>query len=136
MSMIRVQKPRYSPKEAHMIFKMLQDPGMRDIALNTLLNNPTKRFAEDDRRELFRELRLIKVSIHNAHTTVIYTMSASGTYTMQTGTSHWIAQTAEETQVLDDVKRVEWVHGKRAYREHWQEKRKKNFRRSAKNHHS
>jgi hypothetical protein len=123
----------YMTKEAHTILNMLKSEGSRELAL-AILNTSKRRFAEDDRRALYRELHFLKESLKVNRWTWGY-LNANNNWLYPTTNPQY---TEEDQAILDQVRITEWRHSKRSYNtEEWEKNnRKKEYRRSAKNHYS
>lgn len=147
MSLLRLAGYKlYTSQEARTLRTMLGGEGTRDLAMNILLTSK-KRFEEDDRRALHRELHLVKESLQPiwGYQTQQYMYASNGAFVpvsnggqYQRQMYHRSAQTDEDKALLEEIRKVEWRHSKKTYRtEDWQKNnRKKEYRRSAKNHYS
>lgn len=124
----------HDPKEARVLLQMLQSEGSRELALN-IVNTSKKRFFEDDRRALHRELHLIKTSLGNAY----YRWGYQSSQVQMWGTTGFQnIYSDEDKAILTEIEKAQWKHSKKSYtmqeweKTHW----KKEYRRSAKNHYS
>ncbi len=121
----------YTSQEARTIRTMLGSKGSQELAVNIILT-AKKRFMEDDRRALYRELNLIKKQMLADAPMWGYIQGSNRSF------PYHVHYTDEQKELLEEVRKVEWMHSKKSYgAQEWQAKnRKKEYRRSAKNHYS
>ncbi len=132
MSLLGRKHRIYTPQEAYTVRRMLQAEGSRELALG-IIKNSQKRFREDDRRALHKELDLLRKEV--------LTFSIPAQFG---GIMTWMYNPGldradpEKDAFLKDIRTIEWQHSKKSYStEEWQKNnRKKEYRRSAKNHYS
>ena len=136
MSLIGKKYRVYTPLEADTIRRMLRIEGSRELGLGIIINSG-KRFREDDRRALYRELHLLKNQLGTAYYRWGYMSSQVQMWSPKTGAIETL-YSDEDNAILESIKKAEWQHSKRSYStEEWQKNnRKKEYRRSAKNHYS
>lgn len=128
----------YEPKEAHTLIQMLKSEGSRELALN-IVNTSKKRFFENERRTLHKELNLLKSTLGQPAWRWGYQSSQLQMWgTRNPGAGYSQIYDDSERELLEEIQKAQWKHSKKSYtvqeweKTHW----KKEYRRSAKNHYS